>query len=125
METCGKVELYWSAFYRDYTEEEIHQFAPREGGVYLLWVRTKSRKWRCFYVGASDNIESALLRHLSPEEENTAMREQLTEFVCGFEYARVAGEEERKGIVKFLYDRYKPDLNPTDPGGVPIKVNAP
>ena len=119
------MELYWSAFYRDYTEEEVHHFAPREGGVYLLWVRTKSRKWRCFYVGESENVEEALLRHLSPEEENVALREQLREFVCGFEFARVAGAEERGRIVKYLYDRYHPDLNVADPGGVPLEVNAP
>ena len=119
------MKLFWSAFYRDYNEDEVHQFVPRDGGVYLLWVRMKSRKWRCFYVGSAGNMEERLLHHLSPDEDNVALREQLTDFVCGFEYARVEGEEERRRIEKFLYDRFRPELNPADPGGVPLEVNAP
>ncbi len=119
------MKLFWSAFYRDYTEDEVRQFVPREGGVYLLWVRMKSRKWRCFFVGSADNLEEKLLHHLSPEEENAALREQLCDFVCGFEYARVEDAGERNRIEKYLYDRYEPDLNPSDPGGVPLEVNAP
>lgn len=119
------MKLHWSAFYRDLTEDEIRQYAPVEGGVYLLWVRMKNRKWRCFFVGSAPNIEEALLRHLSADEENEALRDQVTNFLCGFEYARVDGEEERGRIEKYLYDRYQPDLNTVDPGGDPLKVNAP
>ncbi len=119
------MNVHWSAFHRDFTENEVHEYVPREGGVYLLWVRMKSRKWRCFFAGAADNLEERLLQHLSPKEENRCIAEQVSDYVCGFEYARVDGPRERQGVLKFLYDRYLPDCCAEDPGGTPLKVNPP
>lgn len=119
------MEVHWSILYRDYTEEEIHHYAPTDGGVYLLWVRMKSRKWKCFFVGSADNIEESLLRHISPDEPNEDLREQLTDFVCGFEYARVDDSGMRKRVEKFLYDHFRPEFNTVDPGGEPLAVNVP
>ncbi len=119
------MKIHWSAFHRDFTVDEVREYVPTEGGVYLLWVRMKNRKWRCFYLGEADHLEKRLLKHLSGEEENTCIAEQVAEFLCGFEYARVDDPETRKGIVKFLYNRYQPHCCNGDPGGEPIKVNPP
>ncbi len=119
------MKLHWSAFHRDYTEREVREYVPTGGGVYLLWVRMKSRKWRCFFAGSAANLEERLLQHLSPEEENACIAEQVGEFVCGFEFARIEDPEQRRGVLKFLYDRYRPDCCPEDPGGAPVAVNPP
>lgn len=119
------MEITWSSFYSSYTNDDVKRYVPKEGGVYLLWVKLKSGKWRCFYVGKANNLEERLLGHLSSVEENDCLREKVSKYVCGFEYAKVAYQDSRDGIEKFLYDYYQPECNQVDPGGKPIEVNLP
>ncbi len=116
--------LQWSNLH-DLTEENILKYATTDAGVYLLWLKIKHGKWRCYYVGQADNIEERLLRHISMNEDNSGIRRHIRENVSGFEYAKVAKESDREGIEKFLYDHFHPECNQADPGGNPIEVNLP
>lgn len=119
------MKISWSAFHSTYTDSEVKKYVPKEAGVYLLWVKLKSGKWSCFYVGKAENLETRLLDHLSVNEENKCIKNNVTEYSCGFEYAKVSKESARKGIEKYLYDHYSPKCNQADPGGYPIQVNLP
>lgn len=102
----------------------MKQYAPTSAGVYLLWVKYKSGQWECFYIGQASNLEDRLLDHLSDEEENNCIKENV-KYRSGFHYAKVGRESDRDGIEKYLYDHYSPECNKVDPGGTPIRVNLP
>jgi excinuclease UvrABC nuclease subunit len=119
------MQITWSSFRSSYTEAEVKKHVVCEAGVYLLWVKLKSGKWRCFYVGQASDLQDRLLDHLSGEEENDCIKKNVSKYICGFEYAQVSKESDRNGIEKFLYDHYKPECNNVDPGGSPIEVNIP
>jgi len=118
------MEIKWSAFHR-LTEENVSKYVPTTAGVYLLWVKLKSEKWRCYYVGQSKDLDERLLAHLSPSEPNECIKDNVDNYASGFEYARVGKQKDRDGIEKFLYDHYSPECNEKDPGGTPIPVNLP
>ncbi|MFZ3138631.1 MAG: hypothetical protein WA126_14705 [Thermodesulfovibrionales bacterium] len=90
-----------------------------------LWVKLKNDKWRCYYVGQADDLKTRLIDHLSKNEENTCIKNNVQDYVSGYEYAKVSRQSDRNGIEKYLYDNYKPSCNKQDPGGVPIPVNLP
>lgn len=117
--------IKWSKFHSTYNEEEVKKYVPTEAGIYLLWVKLKNGKWKCFYVGKGSNLEDRLLSHISENEKNKCIKEKVSKYVCGFEYAKVSKQKERDGIEKYLYDKYKPECNQVDPGGTPIEVNLP
>ena len=119
------MQITWSSFHSSYTESEVKRYVPAEAGVYLLWVKLKNGKWRCFYVGQASDLKDRLLDHLSDDEENECVKNNVTNYTCGFEYAKVSKQSDRDGIEKFLYDHYKPECNKVDPGGLPIEVNLP
>lgn len=110
-------------FYSEYSESHVLKYAPKRPGVYLLWVKLTDDKWRCFYVGKAEDLESRLLDHLSKSEPNECLKKKVSSKICGFEYAEVSKESDRKGIEKYLCDQYKPECNQNDPGGTPIVVN--
>ena len=116
----------WSDFFTPYTEETVKANATTSSGVYLLWVQLEIEKWICFYVGQALNIYDRFLDHLSNEEENECIKEQVSKYVCGFEYTVISKQADRDGIEKYLYDHYnKFECNKVDPGGKPIPVNLP
>jgi len=117
------MKITWSSFHNTYNEAEVKAHVPRSSGVYLVWVKLKDGKWRCFYVGQADELQKRLLDHLSDSETNECIKKQLSQYICGFEYAEVSRQSERDGIEKYLYDHYKPECNKADPGGKPIEVN--
>lgn len=119
------MQITWSQFHNKYSETEVQKFVPTEAGVYLLWVKLKNDKWSCFYVGQTVDLEDRLLDHLSTGEENKCLRKHVKEYVCGFEYAKIARQTDRDGVEKYLYDHYQPECNEVDPGGKPIVVNLP
>jgi len=120
------MKIEWSTFHSVYSESEVKKYIPTESGVYLLWVKlAKSEKWRCFYVGQAKDLEKRLIEHLSANEENDCIKKKVAEKVCGFEYAKVAKQNDRDGIEKYLYDHYKPECNVQDPGGMATEVNLP
>jgi len=118
------MKIEWSSFQR-LTSENIRTYTPTSAGVYLLWVQLKDEKWRCYYVGQAENLEQRLLDHISEAEPNECIKENVAKYISGFEYAKVAKQNDRSGIEKFLYDQYKPECNRTDPSGTPIEVNLP
>lgn len=119
------MQLNWSSFHSTYSESGVTAYVPTTAGVYLLWVKLKNGKWRCFYVGQAKNLEARLLDHLSEAEENDCLKTKVSKYVCGFEYAAVGRQEDRDGIEKFLYDHYSPECNVVDPDCAPIPVNLP
>lgn len=119
------MQITWSSFHSSYTESAVKRYVPAEAGVYLLWVKLKNGKWRCFYVGQGSDIKDRLFDHLSDDEENEGIKNKVSKYICGFEYAKVSKQSDRDSIEKFLYDYYEPKCNKVDPGGSPIEVNLP
>lgn len=119
------MKVNWSTFHTPYKEFQVNKYVPREAGIYLLWVKLKNTRWSCFYVGQARNLETRLLEHLSSEEENECIEENVSKYICGFEYAKISKESDRDGIEKYLYDCYSPECNKVDPGGKAIEVNLP
>lgn len=119
------MKVIWSGFFTPYDSEQVKNNATTPAGVYLLWVKLKNDKWRCFYAGQASNIYGRLQDHLSDEEDNECIKNNVSEFICGFEYADLTKQSSRDGIEKFLYDHYNPECNKIDPGGAPIAVNLP
>jgi excinuclease UvrABC nuclease subunit len=118
------MEITWSTFHT-LSEDNVRENVPEVAGVYLLWVKLKNGKWRCFYVGKAENIQERILDHCDPAEPNECIMENVQKYICGYEYAKVAKQSDRDGVEKFLYDHYKPECNKQDPGGTPIPVNLP
>jgi excinuclease UvrABC nuclease subunit len=119
------MQITWSSFHSSYTETEVKRTVPTDAGVYLLWVKLKNGKWRCFYAGRAADLEDRLLDHLSDDKENKCINKNVSIYICGFEYAKVSRQSDRAGIEKFLYNHYEPECNKNDPGGNPIGVNLP
>lgn len=119
------MQITWSPFHSPYTKSEVKKYVPAKAGVYVLWVKLKNGKWRCFYVGQASDLRDRLLDHLSDDEENDCIKNNVTKFNCGFEYAKVSKQSDRDGIEKFLYDHFKHECNKIDPGGSAIEVNLP
>jgi len=119
------MEVKWSSFHGSYTSEAVKKYVPTSAGVYLLWVKLKNDKWRCIYVGQATNLEERLLSHLTSSEPNESIKNNVSNYVIGFEYAEVTEQYMRDGVEKFLYDKYKPECNSQDPGGTPISINLP
>ena len=119
------MKVTWLSFFTLNTEEKVKSKATESAGVYLLWVKLKNEKWRCFYAGQAKNIKQRLLDHLSDSEENECIKEKVSKYVCGFEYAIISKQDDRDGAEKYLYDHYKPKCNKVDPGGKPIEINLP
>jgi excinuclease UvrABC nuclease subunit len=118
------MEITWSAFH-DLNKENVERNVPEVAGVYLLWVKLKSEKWMCYYVGQAEDLQTRLLEHCSPAEQNDCIKNNVQNHISGYEYAKVAKQADRDGIEKFLYNHYKPECNKQDPGGTPIEVNLP
>ena len=114
----------WSAFHTPYNEEEVKKYVPTSGGVYTLWVKYQSGKWKCYYVGKADNLEARLLAHLDSHEPNTCIKNNV-KYTCGFSWIDITTEDERSGAEKYLYDTLEPECNEIDPGGEPLRITLP
>lgn len=114
----------WSSFHAPYNEAEVKKYVPTHAGVYTLWVNYKRGKWECFYVEKADNLESRLLDHLSSNELNPCIKENV-KYKCGFSWIEITTQDERSGAEKYLYDTLNPECNQNDPGGKPLKIALP
>ena len=114
----------WSAFHEPYNEALVRRIAPLAAGVYCLCVYYQSGRWKTFYVGKADNLESRLRTHLDPKEPNTCIRDNV-KYRCGFCWIEITTEDERSGAEKYLYDMLRPECNQIDPGGRSLKVPLP
>jgi len=122
----AKMKLNWSGFYSSYTETNVKNNVPEKEGIYLLWVKLKNGKWKCFYVGQADNLKTRLLEHLSDKEKNECIKTNVSKYTCGYEFALVSKQADRDGIEKYLYEYYSPECNKISPPDVdPIEVNLP
>lgn len=118
------MKVDWSKF-RLLSEDNVKKYVTSSAGVYLLWVKLKTDKWRCYYAGQANDLEERLLAHLSTGEANTCIKDNVAKYVSGYECAKVAKQSDRNGVEKFLYDHFKPECNRVDPGGSAIEVNIP
>ncbi len=119
------MNVTWSGFFTPYTETKVKAVAPESAGVYLLWVQLKTEKWKCFYAGQASNLKSRLLEHLSINEENKCIKTNVNNYICGFEFAKVAIQNDRDGIERYLIDYYNPECNNYVPNCKPIEINLP
>jgi len=113
--------LNWSKFYTPYKERYIKNRVPAVPGIYTIYVLMENQKWDCFFVGNTDNLHQTLMHHLNGEE-NPKIKENIKEYICGFEFAPLEGVEERASASKYLFDKLKPDCM-EDPGGEGKRVN--
>jgi excinuclease UvrABC nuclease subunit len=121
----NKMQVTWATFQK-LNAGNIVKNVPESAGVYLLWVQLKDEKWKCYYVGKAENLQSRLLQHCSVNEENDCIKNNVQNYISGYEFSEVAKQADRAGIEKFLYDYYKkPECNKQDPGGETISVNLP
>ena len=92
----NKMQVTWATF-QELNEDNIRKNVPEMGGVYLLWVKLKNGKWKCFYVGKANELQARLLYHCSLNEENDCIKNKVQNYVCGYEYAKVAKQADRAG----------------------------
>lgn len=83
-------------FPRSFTSTSVLQYAPALSGVYGI---SNAGEW--IYIGESDNIQAALLRHL--QESNTVLRKRMpTGFV--FEICERAKRPDRQDRLVLEYE---------------------
>ncbi len=119
------MNLEWSSIKTPYTDDNVEGQAPTKAGVYILCVKIINGKWRCFYVGQTNDLDKRLKAHLSWEEPNEKIKEKVTKYICGYAFAPVPLKSDRDGIESFLYDYYKPECNFDIPLAEPIETNLP
>ena len=120
------MQVIWATFQEELNEGNVRKNVPEVAGVYLLWVKLKNEKWKCYYVGKAENLQARLLEHCNVNEQNDCIKNNVQNHISGYEFANVSKQSDRDGIEKFLYDHYeKPECNKQDPGGSPISVNPP
>ncbi|MEM6967061.1 MAG: hypothetical protein AAF573_20025 [Bacteroidota bacterium] len=113
--------MNWSEFYTPYKERFVKNRVPTGPGIYALYVLMENQKWSCFFVGNSENLKASMMHHLN-EEENPKIKENIQDYICGFEYASEEDAAKRAAAVKYMFDELKPE-NMDDPGGKGIRVN--
>ena len=118
------MQIKWSEFWY-LNDGNVQQNVPKQAGIYLLWVKLKTEKWMCSYVGQAENLQERLLSHCSQDEQNDCIKNNVQNYISGYEFAEVPKQSDRDAIEKFLYDYYQPECNKQDPGGTPMLVNIP
>ena len=118
------MEINWSNFQR-MNRENIGKYAVASPGVYILWKKVARYEWVCFYVGQAQNLEQQLLGHLSSSEPNHHLRETIATSICGFQFSNIIKQPDRDAVEQFLFEKYQPECNVQDPGGIPALVNLP
>ncbi|MBS4028361.1 MAG: GIY-YIG nuclease family protein [Ignavibacteriales bacterium] len=120
----SKINVEWSnlLFLRS---TEIEKYVPTSGGLYILWVKLVSAKWKTIYIGQANNLKESLSKHLSISEPNECIKTKISKSVCAFHFAVVPDEDDRAGIEKFLFDRYTHECNKESSRESPIEVNLP
>jgi len=99
------------------TETGVRSYAPRNAGVYCLWVHLTNGDWRLFYVGKADDLSARLVQHMGASEPNTGIRKHCAEHVCAFSYAAVSHAGDRDVLEKAVYDHHHPECNRCAPVG--------
>lgn len=117
----AKLKLNWSSVL-EYTESNVLEYAPKEGGVYRLSYKSGD-ELPMFYVGQASDLEERLLKHLSATEPNACIKRHIRDYTCYFRYAEIASLADRDGAERALYDKYAHPCNDVEPPGPPADIN--
>jgi len=121
-----KIDIYveWSKFY-SLNEGEIKKIVPTEPGIYVLWVKLVSNKWKIFYGASAENLQQQILSHLLSGETNDCIKKKVQNSICAFHFASVPKKVEREGINKYFFSVLPTECKQADPGKKPMSVNLP
>ena len=109
------IDIYWSKIV-NYTEDNSDEI-PEKAGVYEILAKRNDGKYNRKYVGQTENLYSRYLEHLSDNEENSDIHDGLRKKTCGFDYALLESEADRKDTEQELYDEHDYDWNQVRPEG--------
>jgi predicted GIY-YIG superfamily endonuclease len=110
------IHVYWEDIV-SYIEENGKQI-PEDAGIYEILVKKKSENtYMRRYIGQTNDLRSRFFKHLSDEEENEDIRGGVSDFVCGFDYAELDSESDRKDAEQKIYDKYEYPWNKERPEG--------
>jgi len=109
------IKITWSNFipYTQGTSANV----PDAPGVYEFWVGLKGEGKRRIYVGKADNLSERYLHHLSDEEENECLKNNLKKYVWYYRYAIIKIKADREDAELGLYRKYKYECNIVEPPG--------
>ncbi len=118
------MQIDWRAGY-DCSGYGISRMARRLPGVYFLCLRKDNHNWKVFYVGNSKDLLENIQTHFSENEKSSLIKEKIEKNQCAYFFSFVYNDEDRIRIEKYLYDRFNPEANDSDPGGNRTVVNLP
>lgn len=103
----------------------ISRIVRKLPGVYLFCKKNDDDTWAVIYAGESKDLLEAFQFHFSSQEKNIILKRKLQSDRILYFFSFVYRSEDRAGIVKYLYDTFKPASNDKDPGGPRVVVNLP
>lgn len=108
------IDVYWNGVV-EYNEENGDKI-PESGGVYEILVKKKDEdKYMRRYIGQTEDLNDRFYKHLSDDEENENIQDGVRKYVCGFDYAFINSEADRKDVEQKLYDKYQHSWNKERP----------
>ena len=110
------LHLDWKGYYR-YNSVNVNSYTSETSGVYKLSVKLKNGNLKPFYIGQASDLKKRLNEHLSVNEKNDCIKENVSKYECRFKFARLSLQGNRDGAERALYIRYKPECN--DPNAIP------
>lgn len=110
------LQVEWGAWF-DYTYQNVQSYAPLAAGVYVITTKLNSGNLRVFYVGQTDSLDRRLKEHLSDNEKNACIKNNVQHYQCMFRYAKVSSQFDRDKAERALYRRFTPSCN--DPNCIP------
>lgn len=114
--TKHTIDVYWSKIIK-YLEENAED-VPEKTGVYEILVKLKDKnEYKRKYIGRAANLHRRYLEHLSDEEENENIHDGVRDYICGFDYALIGNEPDRKDAEKGLYEKHDYPWNEVPPEG--------
>jgi len=110
------INVYWDGVI-EYDEDNGNDI-PESAGIYEILVKKKDEeKYIRRYIGQTNNLTDRFYAHLSDEEENEDILDGVRKYVCGFDYALIDSEADRKDAEQKLYDKYQHQWNQERPEG--------
>lgn len=110
------IDVYWSGV-EEYIEENGKNI-PEDSGVYEILVKNKNTgKYMRHYIGQADDLRERYYEHLSDNEENEGISGGVSKWVCGFDFALIDDEDDRKDAEKGLYEKHDYKWNEIEPEG--------
>lgn len=88
------------------------QIIPESGGIYkVLRNDGEVGKLSRVYIGKTNSLRSRFLFHISSEEVNTCLKNNIQGKECYFRYALLTGEENRQNAENHLLSLGKYECN--------------